>query len=415
MKKNVLKIIVENINFFEDNKFEIDFTNQLQVTNHDSTHPYYHLESRIYLAKYLAFVGVNASGKTTIIEILSAVFDFYFYNRPFNERILSKFFRGSPLKTTFIYEYNAKVFKIISIITNHNEADVILFEDDNDYYINNYSIVEEVIYEKRLNKSTVKSSLLVGGFVEIFRRSKLDEKTKVFLGENESMINILNHKTKQTVVSVIENGISLKKIPLPPLGIKIDLEIVKYLDPSIKEIKEIKLSNLKERKITNNISYLIEFEGGKEIEVSLRQLNNVLSMGTLKGMRTFFEVKEVLRSGGYYLIDEIEAHLNRTIILDIIKLFEDHETNPNNATLIFTTHYTEILDAFIRNDQIIYIHRNGKYEIKTTNYSSLSKRNELKRSDVYFADTFNLGTAISYKNFLNMKKLFILTSKDKNE
>ena len=146
-----------------------------------------------------------------------------------------------------------------------------------------------MIYEKRLNKSTVKSSLLVDGFVEIFRRSKLDEKTKVFLGENESMINILNHKTKQTVVSVIENGISLKKIPLPPLGMKIDLEIVKYLDPSIKEIKEIKLSNLKERKITNNISYLIEFEGGKEIEVSLRQLNNVLSMGTLKGMRTFLK------------------------------------------------------------------------------------------------------------------------------
>ena len=56
-------------------------------------------------------------------------------------------------------------------------------------------------------------------------------------------------------------------------------------------------------------------------------------------------------------IDELESSLHPLLAQSVIKLFNDPETNPRNAQLIFTTHDTNLLGTslggpVLRRDQI---------------------------------------------------------------
>ena len=68
-------------------------------------------------------------------------------------------------------------------------------------------------------------------------------------------------------------------------------------------------------------------------------LEQYLSSGTIKGIVTFSMVKDVLQTGGYFLVDEIENHFNKEIVTTLIRFFMDSRLNRNGVTLIFTTHY----------------------------------------------------------------------------
>ena len=60
-----------------------------------------------------------------------------------------------------------------------------------------------------------------------------------------------------------------------------------------------------------------------------------------------------LKFGSLVLIDELDSKLHPILTQEIIKLFNNPETNPKNAQLIFTTHDTNLLGAnFFRRDQV---------------------------------------------------------------
>ena len=59
------------------------------------------------------------------------------------------------------------------------------------------------------------------------------------------------------------------------------------------------------------------------------------------------------------IVDEIENHFHKTLVENMISLYKDKTVNRHKATLIFTTHYCELLDLFNRQDNI-YIARADK-------------------------------------------------------
>ena len=75
--------------------------------------------------------------------------------------------------------------------------------------------------------------------------------------------------------------------------------------------------------------------------------------------------------------------------------------NRFGGTLIFTTHYPELLDEFERND-CIYIVRN-RDGITVSNLTDILTRNDLKKSDAYQSG-FLEGTVPIYEAYLNLKK-----------
>ena len=81
----------------------------------------------------------------------------------------------------------------------------------------------------------------------------------------------------------------------------------------------------------------------------------------------------------------------------------DSRLNKRGGTLVFTTHYPELLDEYDRNDGICIVrNRNG---ITVDNLSNIVKRNDIKKSDVYHSG-FLEGTAPAYEASLNLKKNF---------
>jgi len=64
-----------------------------------------------------------------------------------------------------------------------------------------------------------------------------------------------------------------------------------------------------------------------------------------------------------------------------MRFFMDADVNNGAATLIFSTHYSELLDEFDRNDCIYIVKNVGG--IGAENLSTILKRNDLKKSEVY--------------------------------
>lgn len=70
-------------------------------------------------------------------------------------------------------------------------------------------------------------------------------------------------------------------------------------------------------------------------------------------------------------MDELDTSLHADITRELVRLFNDPQTNPNNAQLVFTTHDTSLLDlTLFRRDQIRFT---AKEESGATDLYSLQE------------------------------------------
>ena len=104
------------------------------------------------------------------------------------------------------------------------------------------------------------------------------------------------------------------------------------------------------------------------------------------------------------LVDELENHFNKEIVSTLIRFFMDKKINKKGATLIFSTHYSELLDEFERNDSIYIVRNRGG--ITAENLSNILKRNDIKKSEIYDSD-FLEGTVPAYEAYIALKKVLI--------
>ena len=151
----------------------------------------------------------------------------------------------------------------------------------------------------------------------------------------------------------------------------------------------------------NENKYRIIYTNGHSKDVSNSELYEILSSGTTKGFGLFTFVVYSLRTGTDLIIDEIENHFHKTLVENLVNLYKDKSVNKKNATLIFTTHYCELLDLFSRSDNI-YI---SKFEnsIRLENmHKNYKFRTELSKSNKFYNNEFN--TNVSYDALMNFKK-----------
>ena len=146
----------------------------------------------------------------------------------------------------------------------------------------------------------------------------------------------------------------------------------------------------------------LKFIEGKEIILSHPvQLKQYLSSGTIKGIVVFMLAFDVLKAGGYLLIDELENHFNKEIASALMRFFMDASLNKNGGSIVFTTHSPEILDEFDRNDSI-HITRNRE-GIEIICLNDILTRNDLKKSDAYQSGILE-GTIPSYDVYIKLRR-----------
>lgn len=72
--------------------------------------------------------------------------------------------------------------------------------------------------------------------------------------------------------------------------------------------------------------------------------------------------------------------------------------------MLFSTHYSELLDEFERNNNIYIL--NNKSEITIENLSDVLKRNDIKKSEIYDRDFLD-GTVPAYDAYMDLKKVLV--------
>ena len=92
----------------------------------------------------------------------------------------------------------------------------------------------------------------------------------------------------------------------------------------------------------------MKFYGSEEIILNRpSEIEKYLSSGTIKGINVFMNALLCFVEGGYLIVDELENHFNEEIVTTLVRFFMNPNVNKNGATLIYSTHYSELLDEYV--------------------------------------------------------------------
>lgn len=374
----ILRITVNGLPLFKQ-ELDLLFYTQQRVSE-DDKEKLYKIEPNYYLHTACAFIGINASGKTSVLKVINLALNIL-RNEPINH-VEARNILGACERATFeicFLDKKSNVYCLKTIITSKKAKA--------GRYV--YSIIEEKLWKKPI--SSVKSKKYLTDFTAISPIAVRNTE-EAYLPDDVSFIIAHNKKANDKID--VFSLLSYTNINILPFTEDIPLEVIAFLDPTIEKLYF--------EKVEDKASIHLKFKDEEEIILNNAvELEQYLSSGTIKGIITFSMVKEVLASGGYILVDELENHFNKEIVVTLMRFFMDSSLNKNGSTLIFTTHYPELLDEYDRNDAI-YIVRNRK-GITAENLSYILKRNDIKKSDAYQSG-FLEGTTPAYEAYLRLKK-----------
>ena len=304
-------------------------------------------------------------------------------NRPINH-MRDKDILGQSNNVTltifYYYEKTAEICKLETTIAAKNMA-------GNGSV---YRIAAERLWVKKSSKAMTRRQLLDFDDNELLMERNNNEK---FLPDDISIIIAKNKEYND--IPEVADLLALTNINVLPLNGKIPIEIIAFLDPSIEH-----LYFESEQRGSDFIH--LKFKEKNELVLSNPlELNRYLSSGTIRGIVIFTMALSILQKGGYILVDELENHFNKEIVCTLIRFFRSNELNKNGGTLIYSTHYPELLDENDRNDNIFITKNNGG--ITVDNLCTVLKRNDLKKSDIYQSDYLD-GTAPLYSSYIELKR-----------
>ena len=374
----ILRITAQGLPLFKED-LDICFYAQQRVSEDDKNNLYNMIEN-YYLHSACAFIGINASGKTSVLKVVNLALSII-KNEPINHAETKSILGGAKKATICTCFYDKR--KYVCCL----ETEITAKKSKTGEYM--YSILSEKLWEKPI--ASVRSKKYLTDFAGM-KPTAIRNQDEIYLPDDVSFIIAHNKKVNDTVE--VFSLLSYTNINVLPFTEDIPLEVIAFLDPTIEKLCF--------EQVEGKIFIHLKFKNEEEIILNnALDLEQYLSSGTIKGIITFSMVKEVLQSGGYLLVDEIENHFNKEIVTTLVRFFMDSRFNQNGGILIFTTHYPELLDEYDRNDGI-YIVRNCN-GITVENLSYILTRNDIKRSDAYQSG-FLEGTTPTYEAYIRLKK-----------
>lgn len=380
----LLRFILEGLPNFSE-ALDVNFVARQRV-GEDDKEKLYHVFSSIYVNQAIAFVGINASGKTTILKAVSfamRVLNNESVNTIEAREILRDINDDVPVKMMAYFYQDGVLYKLETLIGKQKNS-----VDGSERFI----ILDECLWSKEASRVKTKKSLFEFGNDD--KKERRDQKEQ-YLMDDVSIIVALNKKNGRGFF--VRDMLKWTDHNLLNVLGRFPKELLTFLDPSIEHLE----CDLSEKKVDMRL----KFFGRDEIVINnMGELGNYLSSGTIKGLGVFMSAVFAFAEGGYLIMDELENHFNREIVATLIRFFMDEKVNPNGATLLFSTHYSELLDEFDRNDGI-YIVRNRE-GIEAQNLSSILTRNDIKKSEAYDSDYLG-GTVPVYEAYMALKKVLI--------
>ena len=289
----LLKISVSGLPLFYD-PCEIDFLAFQRVTsdNTDKMSPLFSTKTNtFYQNNVLSFIGINASGKTSILKLLTFIcrmMDNESINNSDYSEILDGISEGEPVSfDIYFYTNNGAVNFLHTVVCRKNGRFIITDE-----------------YLKSKPRAKVKSKADVFRFNDIEPAKKRDNDEAFLLDDVSIMVAYKKICRDKLIVTDMLRYTNVNQLSIsedcPP-------EWIAFFDPSIEYLHV--------QNVTKDTIIRLKFYGKEPILLNkLSDLNRYLSSGTIKGINVFVKAVSVFRSGGYLIIDELENHFNHEIV-----------------------------------------------------------------------------------------------------
>lgn len=366
----LLHVIANNFKNCNDS-FEIDFVSKSKKTAEDKEYELQEIADDLHVYNAMVFIGKNASGKTTAVELLDACYsilsDFRLDGKPYS-------YENVELRIDFYHD--GFIYRYETILKNADSlASKAIF-------------VKQRLRKKKYYKSKTKALYNDEDFVDVEITGELPEDTSI-------LFFVLKKKeTRAIYFDSFGNGAdtyrlifaTLKDYHIRPALLA---KVISIFDENIHDLQMLDDHNFK-------LSFCSETK-----TVSDKELIYMLSSGTTKGMLLYILMIASLQQGFDLIIDEIENHFHKTLVENMISFYKDKTVNRRNATLIFTTHYCELLDLFNRQDNIYIAKSNDKVYL-TNMYEGFNIRPELLKSRQFYNNVFQ--TAVNYDELMQLKK-----------
>ena len=368
-----MKLLKVSANHFKNcaDHFTIDLVAKSKKTREDKEYELQEIAEELFVYSTVAFVGKNASGKTTAIELLDCCYsilgDFRLENKNYS-------YENVQLELFFYHEDYIYRYRTI-LMSDHTLG-------------NKATFTNQELCRKKYYKSKLKFIYDDDGFHDVPKISALPEDTSIlfFVLEKKRTAAVYFDSTGEGADTYLLLFKALKNYGISG---EVLSNIIRIFDENITELRMVDEHN-----------YKIVYQN-KETLLSDKELLYTLSSGTTKGILLYTIMVASLRNGFDLLIDEVENHFHKTLVENIISLYKDKTVNRKNASLIFTTHYCEVLDLFNRQDNIWISQSDGKITLKNM-YDSFHVRPELLKSRQFYNNAFQ--TAVNYTELMNLKR-----------
>lgn len=351
--------------------FMIDLVAKSKKTSEDKEYELQEIAEELYVFNTVAFVGKNASGKTSAIELLECC-----YSILSEFRLEDKHYNYSDVKLEIIFYHEDYIYKYTTILeSDQNLGSKANFKDQH-------------IYRKKYYKSRVKEIYTEEGFEEMTGFGELPEDTSI-------VFFVLKKKSTRAVYFHCEGEgadtyrLMFRAMNTYKISGDVLTKVIRIFDNKIKSLEMVDEKRYK----------LVYQDYVKELSDS--ELVYMLSSGTTKGVLLYIFVVAALENGFDLLIDEVENHFHKTLVENMISLFKDKTVNKKSATLIFTTHYCEVLDLFNRQDNIWIAKSDQKIRLDNM-YECYNIRPELLKSRQFYNNAFD--TSVNYEDLMALKK-----------
>ena len=368
-----MKLLCVRANHFKNcaDGYEIDLLARSKKTAEDKEYELQEIAPDLYVYNTAAFIGKNASGKTSALELLDAA-----YSILGDFRLAGKHYSYQDVELEIYFYHDGNIYLYETTLSEeHSLASAAQFHDEHIYKKQYYKTNLKEIYDKNTFKEMTEFMDLPADTSKVFFVLK-DIKTRAVYFDS------YDHGTDTF-------SLAFKAMERFSIGTDILNAVLRIFDDNIES-----LSKLDER------NYRLVFHG-EEYTLSDTQLSFMLSSGTTKGILLYVYAAAALQNGFDLLVDEIENHFHKTLAENLIALFKDKTVNRHNASLIFSTHYCELLDHMGRQDNIFICNAGSKLTLSNM-YSDYSVRSELLKSRQYYSNTFK--TAVNYDSLMSLKK-----------
>ena len=141
--------------------------------------------------------------------------------------------------------------------------------------------------------------------------------------------------------------------------------------------------------------------GGEEVPLQAEDE----SLGTRVWFGLIGPVIQALESGSVFLADELDASLHPALVAELVRLFQDSETNPRRAQLVFNSHDPTLLgdsvgDRLLGRDQIWFTEKNNDGSTSVYPLVDLEPRKQEAIGKRYLEGRYGATPILSHQEFV---------------